>query len=302
MNQLELPDPPLDPDDDGMLRMSILEHLDELRARIIHALIGFGVCLFAAMAWARPLWRFVQRPLKEAIAQVHGEIVAITPTEQFSIIWVWTPLVASIFLAAPWVIYQAWAFIAPGLYPRERKWAVPFILGTAGLFLAGGWFAYFIALPSTLGFLLGIGAPEVRPTISIDSYFTTFVNVTLGLSVVFELPVAVFFLTLIHIASPSFLLRNSRYAILVILILASFVTVTQDAVNLAVLSVPMILLYFLGVFASFLLVMRRENRKFPWKMFSYWLAAVMAAASISIWTVVVVFEYHFAANWPFLTK
>ena len=297
MTDLEFSDP-----DDGMLRMSILEHLDELRTRIIRALVGFGVCLFAAMAWARPLWSFVQRPLKEAIGQVHGEIVAITPTEQFSIIWMWTPLVASIFLAAPWVIYQVWAFIAPGLYPRERKWAIPFILSTAGLFLAGGLFAYFIALPSTLGFLLNIGAPEVRPTISIDSYFTTFVNVMLGLSVVFELPVAIFFLTLVHIASPSFLLRHSRYAILAIVILASFVTLTQDAVNMAVLAVPMTLLYFLGVFVSFLLVMRRENRRFPWKMFGYWLLAVLAAVIISIWSAVVVFEYRVVAHWPFLTK
>lgn len=288
--------------DDGMLRMSILEHLEELRARIMRALIGFGLCLLATMALARPLWTFVQRPLKGAIAQVHGQIVAITPTEQFSIIWVWTPLVASFFLAAPWVIYQVWAFIAPALYPRERKWAAPFILSTAGLFLTGGLFAYFIALPTTLALLLSIGAPDVVPTISIDSYFSTFVNVTLGLSVVFELPVAVFFLTLIRVASPSFLLRNSRYAILGIVILASFVTLTQDVVNLAVLSVPMILLYFLGLFASFLLVMRRENRRFPWRMFGYWLLAVLAALIVSIWCAVVVFEYHFAAHWPFLMK
>jgi sec-independent protein translocase protein TatC len=288
--------------DDGMLRMSILEHLEELRARIIRALIGFGVSLLATMALARPLWTFVQRPLKDAIAQVHGQIVAITPTEQFSIIWVWTPLVASFFLAAPWVIYQVWAFIAPGLYPRERKWAAPFILSTAGLFLTGGLFAYFIALPSTLGLLMSIGAPDVVPTISIDSYFSTFVNVTLGLSVVFELPVAVFFLTLIRVASPSFLVRNSRYAIIAIVILASLVTATQDAVNLAVLTVPMILLYFLGVFASFLLVMRRENRRFPWRMFGYWLLAVLGTLLISILAAVLVFEYHFAARWPFLTK
>jgi len=297
MTNLEFSDP-----EDGMLRMSILEHLDELRTRIIRALVGFGVCLLAAMAGANPLWDFVKRPLKVAIAQLHGDIVAISPTEQFSIIWVWTPLVASIFLAAPWVIYQVWAFIAPGLYPRERKWAVPFILSTAGLFLLGGLFAYFIALPSTLGFLLSIGAPEVKPTISIDAYFTTFVNVMLGLAVVFELPVAIFFLTLIRVASPSFLLRHSDYAILAIVILASFITLTQDVVNLTVLAVPMILLYFLGVFASFLLVMRRENRKFPWRIFSYWLLAVIATLALVILAAVFEFRYHFVAHWPLLTK
>ena len=121
----------------------------------------------------------------------------------------WTPLVASIFLAAPWVIYQAWAFIAPGLYPRERKWAVPFILSTAGLFLAGGLFAYFIALPSTLGFLLGHRGSR-GAAYHLDRLVLQHVREChAGLSVVFELPVAVFFLTLIHIGSLSFLLRIS---------------------------------------------------------------------------------------------
>jgi sec-independent protein translocase protein TatC len=200
------------------------------------------------------------------------------------------------------VIYQVWAFIAPGLYPRERKWAAPFILSTAGLFLAGGLFAYFAALPSALGFLLGIGAPDVRPTISIDSYFTTFVNVTLGLSVVFELPVAIFFLTLIRIASPSFLLRHSRYAVLAVVTLAVIVTPSPDVFNMTVLAVPMILLYFLGVFASFLLVMRRENRRFPWRMFGYWLLGVLAAVILWILAAVVEFQYHFVARWPLLIK
>ena len=159
--------------------------------------------------------------------------------ERFSIIYIWTPLVAAIFLASPWVIYQVWAFISPGLYPRERKWAVPFIVCTGGLFLCGGLFAYFVAFRYALVFLLGIGDDaNVTSLISIDDYFTNFVNVMLGMSVVFELPVLIFFLTLIRVASPSFLLRHSRYAILAIVILAAVVTpiagrVQSDAVRRA---------------------------------------------------------------------
>ena len=168
------------------------------------------------------------------------------------------------FIAAPWVVYQVWAFISPGLYPKERRWAVPFVLCTGGLFIAGGLFAYFIAFRFALTFLFNIGGPMgVLPLISIDKYFDLFVNVMLGISLVFELPVIIFFLTLIRVASPSFLLRHSRYAILAIVILAAIITPTPDVFNLTLFAVPMILLYFMGVFASYLLVMRRENRQLP---------------------------------------
>jgi len=212
--------------------------------------------------------------------------------EQFSIIWMWTPLVAAIFLAMPWVIYQAWAFIAPALYPRERKWAVPFIVCTAGLFITGGLFGYFVVFRYALIFLLGIGGPvNVTPLISIELYFERFVNVMLGVAVIFELPVLIFFLTLIRVASPSFLMRHSRYAILAIVILAAVITPSPDAFNLTLFAVPMILLYFLGVFVSYLLVLRREDRKFPWKMFLIWLVTVLAVVGIGM-----------GVYWRFLAK
>jgi len=278
MNQLASSDP-----DDGMLRMSVLEHLSELRSRLLRALTGFGVAFLLCMIFANPLWDLVQAPGLAAFKQLgRGGFIAIDVMEQFSIIWMWTPLVAAIFLAAPWVIYQSWAFIAPGLYPSERKWAVPFIVCTAGLFIAGGLFAYFVVFRYALIFLLGIGGPlNVTPLISIELYFERFVNVMLGVAVTFELPVAIFFLTLVHLASPSFLLRNSRYAILAIVILAAIITPSPDAFNLTMFAVPMILLYFLGVFASYLLVMRREKRRFPWRIFLYWLIAVIVVVGIS---------------------
>jgi sec-independent protein translocase protein TatC len=138
-----------------------------------------------------------------------------SPMESFSIIWVKLPMLVALFLASPWLLYQVWSFVAPGLYKRERRFAVPFILCSAGLFIAGGLFAYFVAFRFGLTFLLGIGqAVNVRPMITITEYFDIFVNVILGIAVVFELPVLIFFLTLIRIASPRFLLANSRYAVL----------------------------------------------------------------------------------------
>jgi len=303
MAELELSEPTLDPDD-GMLRMSIVEHLDELRTRILRALAGFGMAFLACMIFASQLWKVVQAPGVAAFKEIgSGGFVAIGVMERFSIIYVWTPLVAAIFLAFPWVIYQVWAFIAPGLYPRERKWALPFIVCTGGLFLCGGLFAYYVAFRYALVFLLGIGEDvNVTSLISIDDYFTTFVNVMLGISVIFELPVLIFFLTLIRVASPSFLIRHSDYAILAIVILAALVTPSPDAFNLTLFTVPMILLYFLGVFASYLLVMRRENRRFPWKGFLWWILAVLAVAAICVALAITVYHYHFVPLWPLLTK
>jgi len=273
--------------------MSILEHLGELRSRTLRALTGFGVAFLLCMVFANPLWDLVQAPGLAAFRQLgRGGFIAIDVMEQFSIIWMWTPLVAAIFLAAPWVIYQAWAFIAPALYPRERKWAVPFIVCTAGLFMTGGLFGYFVVFRYALIFLLGIGGPvNVTPLISIELYFERFVNVMLGVAVIFELPVLIFFLTLIRVASPSFLMRHSRYAILAIVILAAVITPSPDAFNLTLFAVPMILLYFLGVFVSYLLVLRREDRKFPWKMFLIWLVTVLAVVGIGM-----------GVYWRFLAK
>jgi len=298
--------PPEDDEDDeesGMLRMSFMEHLEELRSRIIKALLGFGVAFVGCLLFANLLWDFVQAPLKQATDQLGGQIIAIDPMEMFSIIYMWTPLVAAIFLGAPWVVYQVWSFISPGLYPRERRWAVPFITCTGGLFIAGGAFAYFVAFRYAMVFLLGIGASSgVKPYITIDRYFSLFVNVMLGISLVFELPVVIFFLTLIRVASPSFLLRNSRYAILAIVVLAAVITPTPDIFNLTLFAVPMILLYFLGVFASFLLVMRRENRRFPWRIFLYWVLSVVLVIAAVIFVAVVEYHYHFVPRWPFLAK
>lgn len=290
-------------EEDGMLRMSFMDHLEELRMRIIRVLIGAGVAFLIAVAGAIPLWNFVQAPLREAVSQYGGEIVALSPGEQFSIIWMWSPLVAAIFMAAPWVIYQIWAFVAPGLYPNERRWAAPFIIITAGLFIGGGAFAYYIAFRYALVFLLGIGAPaDVLPLISIERYFSMFVNVMLGVSLLFELPVIVFFLTLLRITTPGFLLRNARYAVLAIVVLAAVVTPTPDPVNLTLFAIPMILLFFLGVFASYLLVLHREGQRFPWKAFFIWLSIVVLLLAVGVAFAIGYYGYQLQLGWPLLIR
>lgn len=282
-------------EEQDLLRMSFLEHLEELRSRLIRAFAGFGVIFIACLAFSDKLWLIVQAPAVEAFRKLgSGGLVGINAMEQFEIIWMWTPLVAALFLGSPWILYQVWAFIAPGLYQRERKWAVPFVLTTAGLFLLGGIFAYFLAFRYGLTFLLGIGKfAGVTSTLSIDSYFDLFVDVMLGVSLMFELPMVIFFLVLLRLATPTFLLANSRYAILAIIIIASVITPTTDVVNMSLFAVPMCLLFFVGVFAGYVLVLHRDHRGFPWRRAALWILLALLICGAAAWVMAAKYHYHF---------
>jgi sec-independent protein translocase protein TatC len=295
-----------DYEDENMLRMTFLEHLEEMRSRIISALYGFGVAFLLCILFANQLWTIVSAPAIDALHKIGAnpaKLVINEPMEGFSIIWIKVPLVFSIFVASPWLLYQVWSFIAPGLYKNERKWAIPFVVSTAGLFILGGVFAYFVAFRFGLAFLLGLGMTgDVIPLVTITHYFDLFMNVMLGVAVVFELPVAIFFLTLLHIASPRFLMNHSRYAILAIVILAAIITPTPDFFNLMLFAAPMCLLFFVGVFASYLLVLKREGKKFPWgAVVGITLAVLLAFGGIGYW-VLLKMHYHFVQHWPLFVK
>jgi sec-independent protein translocase protein TatC len=231
-----------------MLRMPFMEHLGELRSRILRALAGVGVAFTLSMTFMNPLWRVVSQPAEGALRQLglSPKLVFTTPTEAFSTVWVKLPLLAAVFVASPWVLYQLWAFISPGLYTRERRWAVPFVVSTAALFVSGGLFAYFVVFRYGLVFLLGVGRDlNVQSMVTMSDYFDLFIDVTVGVGMVFELPVLLLLLTALQVVTPRFLLRHSRYFILGIAIVAAIVTPTQDVVNLALLVVPLCFLFFL---------------------------------------------------------
>lgn len=299
-------DPGADDEEEGMLRMSFLEHLEELRKRIFYALGGFVVAFLLSLTFCKELWALVSAPAVEALTTlgVHPpNLSQITPMEAFNVIWVKVPVLCSIFLASPWLLYQVWAFVSPGLYKKERRWAVPFVVCTAGLFITGGLFAYFVAFRYGLTFLLGIGRDvHVTPLVSINEYFDLFVNVTLGIGVVFELPILIFFLTLLRLVTPKFLISNSRYAVLIIVIIAAVVTPTPDIFNLLLFATPMIVLFYVGVFASYLLVLKREGRKFPWKMAVLLGAGLILLAGAAGWFAAVRMHIHFIHAWPFLSR
>jgi sec-independent protein translocase protein TatC len=304
------PPPPADEDEDpeeeGMLRMSFMDHLGELRSRLLKAIVGVLVVFVVSLTFCSPLWRVVAAPAVGALKQLHVNppvLHTISPMEGFNVIYLKLPLLVSVFLGSPWIFYQLWAFISPGLYKREKRWAVPFILSTAGLFIAGGCFAYFVAFRYGLVFLLGVGlGDDVSPVVSIDTYFDLFVNVTLGVGLVFEMPVVIFFLTLLRLASPRFLIRHSRYAILAITIIAAIVTPTPDIFNMMLFAVPMVLLFFVGVLLSYLLVLRREGKNFPWGLVGLVCLGIVAALAGAAAVLIFHYHYHPIPAWPFLAR
>src|SRR5579863_2332899 len=274
------PKPPEPPDEEGdeeegMARMSFLEHLEELRKRLLLAVGGIGVAFFLCLFFSDELWSVVVRPATTALKHlgvVPPELAQISPMDSFRIMWMDLPILAAVFVSSPWILYQVWAFIAPGLYRRERRWAVPFVVSSAGLFILGGIFAYFVAFRYGIEFLMGLGIGKgVEPGISMSEYYDLFVDVMLGVGIIFEIPILLFLLTLLRIVNPSFLVRHSRYAILIIVVLAPVITPTGDVFNLALFATPMIILFYIGIFASYILVLHREKKQFPWKTFFKWL-------------------------------
>jgi sec-independent protein translocase protein TatC len=291
-------------EEDGMLRMSFLEHLQELRTRIIRALWGVAAAFVVSLSFSNQLWNFVSQPAVQALKTLGypQTLKQITPMESFNVIWFKLPVLCAIFLGSPWVLYQVWAFISPGLYRKERRWAVPFVLTSAGLFILGGIFAYFVAFRYGLTFLLSIGSGNhVEPMVSITEYFDLFVNVILGVGLVFELPVLIFFLTLLRLASPAFLVRHSRYAILIIFIIAAVVTPTPDVFNMMLFAVPMCLLFYVGILAGYLLVLHRENRRFPWRKTLTIVLPLLLLLAIVGYIAVTKHVIKLVPHWPFVT-
>jgi sec-independent protein translocase protein TatC len=289
-------------EEDSMLRMSFLEHLEELRSRIIRCIWGLAIAFGVSLAFSEQLWSAVCQPAAAALKALGYEpsLWAVDPMEGFMIIWFKLPLVCSLFVASPWVLYQVWAFVSPGLYKRERRWAIPFILSSAGLFILGGVFAYFVVFRKALKFLLGVGQGNyVKPICTVTHYFDLFVNVILGIGVVFELPILIFFLILLRIVTPGFLLKHSRYAILIIFIIAAAVTPTPDAFNMMLFALPMCLLFYVGIFAGYLLVLHREKRRFPWSKIFMIAVGLLILLVLGLHFLLPRYQIELVLHWPF---
>jgi sec-independent protein translocase protein TatC len=259
------PAPPLTArQQEELARMSLMEHLEELRKRIIWSVLFITIAFFPCWAYYHEIYQFLVAPLKRVAVAANlpkdFKLSYLSMTDPFILYFKMAALVA-VFLSSPFLLYQLWAFISPGLYSRERKLAGPFIFFTSLFFLCGGAFGYYIAFPMGARFLLGIGGPDLNPVITVDKYFGFLMTVILGLGLMFELPILLMLLALVGVITPRFLMRFWRHAVVVIFIIAAIITPTPDAVNLCIVAVPAIGLYFLGVAGAYLAVRMRKQRQ-----------------------------------------
>jgi len=243
--------------------MGFLEHLEELRRRIIYSLLGVAVGFFACWYYADRIFSLMQRPIMEALARNHmpEKLVYLNPTEPFNM-YLKVGLLAGLFVASPYVLYQVWMFISPGLYRNEKRYVVPFMASTVFLFVAGGYFGYRIVYPQALDFLIGYGR-QFQPMITIGEYTDLFLTIIIGLGVIFEMPILVFFLSLMGMVTAGFMWRNLRYAILIIFVIAAIVTPTTDILNMCIFAAPMVALYVVSIAIAFLVhpTRRRARRE-----------------------------------------
>jgi len=227
--------------------MSILEHLDELRSRLIRIVIVLAVLVGGCWAFSDRILDFLLVPIKEHLLE-GDEIVFITPAEPF-MTYMTASAIAALFLATPYVLYEIWAFVAPGLYRHERHMVVPFLLSGTLCFLAGGAFGYYVAVPVASGWLIGLGQ-RFTAQITLRSAFQFESRVILAMGLVFELPILIFFLSRMGIVTPRFLMRHFRLAVLIIAVLSAILTPTGDVLTMSVFAGPMIALYLIGVAVS----------------------------------------------------
>lgn len=236
--------------------MSLMEHLEELRSRLLWC-VGFLVVGFAvAYIFHVRLYDYVQKPVTDLGLRLNFT----HPTDGLNL-YLKTSFVGGAILASPFILYQIWLFISPGMYANEKKYVWPFMFATIALFLAGAWFGYRWVLPGAIKVLVLDFGKSFHPILTIEDYTGFFLAVILGLGVTFELPVLIFFLALFGIVDGKFLLRNLRYAVLAIFVVAAVICPTPDPIGMCLFATPMLALYFLGVGVAFLVHPTRRNRK-----------------------------------------
>jgi sec-independent protein translocase protein TatC len=238
-------------------KMSFLEHLDELRKRLVHVVlyvsVGFLVCIF----FAKPIYDFLALPITRTLPK-GVKLVFTKPTDPFTL-YMKVALLAGIFLTLPLILYEVWKFIAPGLYRKEKKYIIPFLVSSVVLFLLGAAFCYYIVLPPAFQFLIQLGS-SFTPMIIISDYLDLTNTMLLGFGAIFEMPVLAAFLSMFGLVTAGFLLRKFKYAIVAIVILAAIISPTGDAYNLLLWSAPMVMLYILSIGVAAIFGHRRKAK------------------------------------------
>jgi sec-independent protein translocase protein TatC len=250
------PPPPAEPEE--LPSMSLLEHLEELRKRLMWIVGSLVACFLVAWYFAKPIFEFLARPIYRFLPE--GQKLVVLKVGDAFLLYIKVALLAGVFAAAPVILYHLWRFVAPGLYRKEQRYALAFIVSGTALFVAGGAFAYYVAFPYTVEFLLGVGK-EFTLSITGASYLSFLMTIILGLALMFELPLVIFFLARVGVVTPGFLMRHFRWAVLIVFVVAAIITPTPDVFTLCLFAVPTLLLYLLGVGAAALFGRKRSREE-----------------------------------------
>src|SRR5437867_6542645 len=244
------PIPPDDDDDASGVKMSFLEHLDELRKRIVNSAIAIGVGILVSFTFIQRIYTFLMAPTMKVLP-AGSKLIYTEPGEAFSL-YIQLSLIVGAILASPFIMYQVWMFIAPGLYSNEKKLAIPFVvLSTIGV-VGGALFNHYIMFPWMMRFFAGFNTQDLLFMPKLDSVFSLYTKFLIAMAAVFQMPTLVFFLAKMKLVTARFLIAQFKYAVLFIFIISAVITPTGDPMTQTVFAAPMIALYLIGILIAWI--------------------------------------------------
>jgi sec-independent protein translocase protein TatC len=237
--------------------MTFLEHLDELRKRIFYSFIALILAVIPGWFFSKDVYKILARPVTQFLPQ--GEKLVFTSLPDPFMLYIKVSFLIALFATSPFIFYQFWKFIAPGLYQKEKKYVIPFVFFTTFFFTAGALFGYFIVFPFACRFFLQQGA-EFRAMITVDQYFKLVLRLLLAIALVFELPTLIFFLSRMGLVSSRWMIRNFKYAVLAVFVIAAIITPTPDWFTQTVVALPMLVLYGISILVAFFGEKRKKKK------------------------------------------
>lgn len=239
-----------DDDESAGGRMSFLDHLDELRRRIINACLGIAVGVLIGFFYIEQIFNFLMTPARQVLPE-GSSMIYTQPGEAFGL-WITVSLIAGALIASPFIMLQVWLFIAPGLYANEKRFAIPFVLFSTAGFVGGAAFNHYVAFPFIMAFFASFNSIDLRFMPRLEDVFGLYTKMLIGIGIIFQMPAVVFFLAKMRLVTAGFLARNFKFAILLIFITAAVITPTGDPMTQAIFAAPMLLLYCLSIGVAWL--------------------------------------------------
>lgn len=224
--------------------MSFFEHLGELRKRILYSIAFIMIFFLGSWFFVDDIYYVLSKPVLKLLPE--GEKLAFTSLTEPFLMYIKLAFITGIFVGSPFVFYQLWRFISPGLYAKEKSMVFPFVFSTTFFFVLGGMFGYFVVFPFACKFFLEVGK-DFEAILTIDRYFSLAFRVLFGISIVFLLPVLSGLLARLRVISSQFLIKYFKYAVVIIFIVAAIITPTPDMITQSIFAVPMLLLYLLSI-------------------------------------------------------